>query len=186
MTPISPPHQDPIAKDPARIGTSATLSATNTPVSSSSMLAGGFWAPWWLLGRGSSGIPKSFPTTAFCPPQASPHCHHRSPWAPWPSRLSSPHPAPWVLLFPPLPPLASNPDGLQVFFSSEATTLGCHTCLQPPPGTFCGPSSGEGVGFTLISVEDGQKNNNQQRSVLGGGVCGGAMDLQKLCLLAPG
>ena len=31
---------DPIAKDPARIGTSAGLSASNTPVSSSSMLAG--------------------------------------------------------------------------------------------------------------------------------------------------
>ncbi|XP_054673265.1 casein kinase II subunit alpha-like isoform X2 [Grus americana] len=34
------PYFYPIAKDPARIGTSAGLSASNTPVSSSSMLAG--------------------------------------------------------------------------------------------------------------------------------------------------
>lgn len=125
---------DPIAKDPARIGTSAGLSASNTPVSSSSMLAGERWDSGRgpprppTQGRASSPALGSPPDPLpLSPAQVLPRCPRPSPSAAWLHRPSSPLPTLWARRSPPQP--ACNPE------------------LTSQPPAFCSAEAGAAPAF---------------------------------------
>lgn len=155
--PPSPPPPaafppDPIAKDPARLSTAATLSAANTPVSSSSMLAGESWP---VGTPGDTPGPPAGVTPAPCvSPQGSHPWPRRSRWAAWPPRPSSPRPTRWARRSPPR--RSRDPGAVPVPVPQRRGRL-----LPPPPPQTAGDL--DYYYFLIsISVESGKREQSRR------------------------